>query len=185
MDLDKIKQDLAKKKTDLIKANNDPSTAPSPFLQSQKQDLDETMADVDLAKMLKKLEEEYTGILVKSRTFKSEEEKMAAVAAYQRQAVQILLTNILYGKEDATYWLALAAYDRGNYPSAEDYLSKRILERTPNSPWRHGAFFNLAETAEAAGQIERAAMIYQSDPEAPDAYGRLLRARWLEEKNGQ
>ncbi|MGD0653287.1 MAG: hypothetical protein ABSA16_02985 [Thermoguttaceae bacterium] len=184
-DLDKIKQDLAKTKSDLVKANNDPSVAPSPFLQSRKQDLDEKMADVDLAKMAKKLEEEYTDILIKTRQFKSEEEKTAAKTAFQRQAMQIMLTNILYGKEDATYWLALVAYDRGNYNSAEDYLSKRILEKTPNSPWRHGALFNLAQTVEADGQIERAAMIYQSDPKAPDSYGRLLRARWLQEKNGQ
>ena len=181
-DLDKIRQEVSKRKADLLKANNDPTTAPSPLLQSQKKDLDEIMADVDLAKMLKRLEEEYTGIVVKGRQFKSDEEKQAAAAALQRQALQILMTNILYGKEDATYWLALTAYDRGNYASAEDYLSKRILERTPNSPWRHGALFNLAQTAEAAGQIERAAMIYQSDAEAPDAYGRLLRARWLSEK---
>lgn len=184
-DLDKMKQDLAKKKNDLIRANNDPSAAPSPFLQSQKQELDENMADVDLAKMAKKIEDEYTNIFLKIRKFKSEEEKKIAVAAYQRQAMQILLTNIMYGKEDATYWLALAAYDCGNYSSAEDYLSKMILEKTPNTPWRHGALFNLARTVEAAGQIERAAMIYQSDPEAPDAYGRQLRARWLSEKDGQ
>jgi tetratricopeptide (TPR) repeat protein len=182
-DLDKMKQDLAKTKHDLVKANNDPSVAPSRFLQSQKQVLDEKMADVDLAKMAKKLEDEYTNILIKTRRFKSEEEKTAAKTAFQRQAMQIMVTNIRYGKEDATYWLALAAYDRGNYNSAEDYLSKRILEKMPDSPWRHGTFFNLAQTVEAAGQIERAAMIYQSDPNAPDSYGRLLRARWLLEKD--
>jgi hypothetical protein len=182
-DLDKIKQEVSKRKAELLKANNDPTTAPSPLLQGQKKELEEIMADVDLAKMLRRLEEEYIGIVTKGRQFKSDEEKNAAEAAFQRQAVEILMRNILYGKEDATYWLALAAYDRGNYASAEDYLSKRILERTPNSPWRHGALFNLAQTAEAAGQIERAAMIYQSDAEAPDAYGRLLRARWLTEKD--
>ncbi|MGA2062061.1 MAG: hypothetical protein ABSG67_16370 [Thermoguttaceae bacterium] len=184
-DLDKMKQDLAKMKNELVKANNDPSTAPSPFLQSQKQELDEKMADVNLAKMAKKLEEEYTDILIKIPKFKSEEEKKNAMAVFQRQAMHMMKTNIRYGKEDATYWLALVVFDRGNYSSAEDYLSKRILERTPNSPWRHGALFNLAQTVEAAGQIERAAMIYQSDTEAPDAYGRLLRARWLLEKDGQ
>ena len=117
--------------------------------------------------MAKKLEEEYTNILMKMPQFKSEEEKKLAKAAFQRQALQIMLTNILYGKQDATYWLALVAYDRGNYNSAEDYLSKRILEKMPNSPWRHGAFYNLAQTVEAAGQIERAAMIYQSDSGSP------------------
>jgi hypothetical protein len=65
-DLDKMKEDLAKMKNDLVKANNDPSTAPSPFLQSQKQELDEKMSDVNLAAMAKKLEEEYTNILIKN-----------------------------------------------------------------------------------------------------------------------
>jgi TolA-binding protein len=96
-----------------------------------------------------------------------------------------MLKNIMYGKQDATFWLALVAYDRGNLNSAEDYLSKRILEKMPNSPWRHGALYNLAQTVEAAGQIDRAEMIYQADPEAPDVYGRLLRARWLLEKEKQ
>jgi len=181
-DLDKMKQDLAKIKKDLTKAYNDPTAPPTPFLQSRKQELDERIADVDLAKMAKKLEEEYAGIVMKVSQFKSEEEKKLAEAAAQQQSLQILVTNILFGKQDATYWLALVAYDRGNYNSAEDYLSKRILEKMPNSTWRHGALYNLARTVEAAGQIERAAMIYQSDPEAPDTYGRQLRAHWLQEK---
>jgi hypothetical protein len=184
-DLDKMKQDLAKIKNDLVKANNDPSTPPSPFLQTRKQELDERIADVDLAQMAKKLEEEYTNILMKIPKFKSEEESKIAKAAFQWQAMQIMLKNIMYGKQDATFWLALVAYDRGNLNSAEDYLSKRILEKMPNSPWRHGALYNLAQTVEAAGQIDRAEMIYQADPEAPDVYGRLLRARWLLEKEKQ
>ena len=59
------------------------------------------------------------------------------------------------------------AYARGNYVSAEDYLSKRILAKMPNSFWRTRRIYNLARTIEATGQIERAAMIYQSDSEAP------------------
>jgi tetratricopeptide (TPR) repeat protein len=182
LDLDKIRQDLVKTRSDLIKANNDPSVAPSPFLQSRKQDLDERMANIDLAKMAKRMMEEYTGILIKTRKFRSEEEKSAAKDAFQGQAMQILFKTILFGKEDATYWLGLVAFDRGNYGMAEDYLSKMLLEKIPDSSWRHGALFNLAQTVEAAGQIDRAAMIYQADPEAPDNYGRQLRARWLLEK---
>jgi hypothetical protein len=184
-DLDKMKQDLSKIKTDLVKANNDPAAMPSPFLQSQKQELDERIADVDLAKMANKLQSEYTNLFMKLPKFKSEEESKIAKIAFQRQAMQLMLTNILFGKQDATFWLALLAYDRGNYNSAEDYLSKRILEKMPPSPWRHAALYNLAQTVEAAGQIDRAVMIYQADPDAPDAYGRQLRARWLEEKNNK
>jgi tetratricopeptide (TPR) repeat protein len=184
-DLDKMKQDLSKIKTDLVKANNDPAAMPSPFLQSQKQELDEKIADVELAKMANKIEEEYTGMLMKMARFKSEEESNNAKTAFKRQAMQIMLTNIFFGKQDATFWLALVAYERGNLNSAEDYLSKRILEKLPPSPWRHAALYNLAQTVEAAGQIDRAVMIYQSDPEAPDVYGRLLRARWLQEKKAE
>ena len=183
--LDIIKKDLTKIKSDLTKAGNEPSALPSPLLQSRKQELDEKIADVELAKMAKKLEKEYTDLLMKTPKFKSDEERGLAKAAFGQQAMQIMLMNILSGKQDATYWLALAAYERGNYTSAEDYLSKRILEKHPDSFWRHGALYNFARTAEAAGQIERAVMIYQSDSEAPDVLGRLLRARWLTEKDGQ
>jgi hypothetical protein len=169
----------------LAKANNDPSNAPSPLLHSQKQDLDERIANVDLAKMTKKMEQEFTDIAMKNARFKSEEEKNIAKEELRRQAVQILMTYILFGKQDATYWLGLAAYDRANYASSEDYLTKRILEKFPNTHWRHGSLYNLAQAVEAAGQIDRAEMIYQSDTEAPDAYGRQLRARWLQEKASQ
>ena len=49
-------------------------------------------------------------------------------------------------------------------------------------PWSNGAKYNLARTYEASGQIERAIALYQADPQAPDLLGRLLRARWLQEK---
>jgi hypothetical protein len=184
-DLDKIGQDLAKIKTDMTKAGNDPTTQPSAALQRQKRAVEERIADVELAKMVKRLQDEYAAILMKSPRFGSDEERQLAQEAFQQQALRIMLTHIVLGKQDATYWLGLIAYERGNFSSAEDYFSRRILEKFPNSPWRHGALYNFARSIESAGQIERAAMIYQSDAEAPDAYGRQLRARWLLEKNGQ
>jgi hypothetical protein len=181
-DLDKMRQDLLKRKNELTKAGNDPSVEAPRYLAGQKQDVEEKVADVDLAKMARKMEDEYANIRTKAINFKSDEEKNRVLEALRQQAMQILVANILFGKEDATYWLALVAFDRGNYSSAENYLSKMILEKSPNSPWRHGAYFNLAQIAEVSGQIERAAMYFQIDPDAPDNYGRLLRARWLQEK---
>jgi hypothetical protein len=180
--LDRMKQDLDKAKSELAKASKDPAAQPSVSLQQQKQMLDERIADVNLAQMVNRLKKEYTEILMQRSKFDSEEDKRIAQEALPQQALQIMVTNIVQGKQDATYWLALVAYQRDNYSMAEDYLSKRILEKPANSLWRHGAFYNLARSVEGAGQIERAAMIYQSDNEAPDAYGRQLRARWLEEK---
>jgi hypothetical protein len=181
-DLDKMQQDLLKLKNDLTKAGNNPTAQPSPFLHQQKQDINERMVDVDLARMGKKLEEEYTSIVMKTMQFKSEEERKAALVGLRQEALQILLVHILLGKQDATYWLGIVAYQRGNYPSAVDYFLKRTLEMHPNGLWSHGARYNLARTVEAAGEIDRAAMMYQADPDAPDVNGRQLRARWLLEK---
>lgn len=156
--LDKMKQDLAKIKSELAKANKDPTAQPSASFQQQKQTLDERIADVNLAEMVNRLKQEYSEILMKRSQFDSEEDKKLAQEAFAQQALQIMVTNILLGKQDATYWLALVASGRGNYNSAEDYLSKRILEKAPDSLLRHvrhGAFYNLARTVEDAGQIER------------------------------
>jgi hypothetical protein len=180
--LDKIKKDLAKVRSDMNKAGNDPTAAPPPMLTQQKAAVDNDITNVELAKMTKRLQDEYTEMAMKIAKFKSEEEKNLAKEYFQQRALQMMMRNIDDGKQDATYWLGLLTFERGNYNSAEDYFSKRILEKFPKSLWRDGAFYNLALTLEAAGEIERAVMIYQSDPEAPDHYGRQLRARWLQEK---
>jgi hypothetical protein len=184
-ELDKRQRELTKIKSDLVKANNDPSTPPSRLSQQVKADVDDKMADIDLAKTVKKLEEEYTNFVVKMTRFQSKEEETAAKADFQRQALQMMLVNILQGKQDATYWLGLIAYQRGNYNSAIDYLLKRTLEMHPDGPWGNGARYNLALAVEASGEIDRAVMMYQSDPDAPDLLGRLLRAKWLGEKEGK
>ena len=84
------------------------------------------------------------------------------------------------GKEDATYWLALAADDRGNHPSAEDYLSSGSW-KDPQSMAAWG-FFDLAETAEAAGQIETRGHDLPVRPRGPRRLRPPAPRRWLEEK---
>ncbi|HEY4760171.1 MAG TPA: hypothetical protein VIH42_06295, partial [Thermoguttaceae bacterium] len=183
-ELDRLRQNLTKIKTDLAKAGNDPSAQPSPLIQQKKQEMDERLENLALAKMVKKLEEEYSEVVMKTLQFNSEEEKKLTRERLNQEALRLMLVYILLGKQDATYWLGLIAYERGNYNSATDYLLKRTLEKSAEGgPWSHGARYNLARTVEAAGETQRAAMMYQADPDAPDLLGRLLRARWLQEKN--
>jgi tetratricopeptide (TPR) repeat protein len=84
-------------------------------------------------------------------------------------------------KHDASYWLGLIAYERRNYKSATDFFVKRTIDVDPNSPWRAGAYYNLARAYEALGQTKDAISFYR-DIESPQRTGNLLRARWLEEK---
>jgi hypothetical protein len=83
-------------------------------------------------------------------------------------------------KEDASYWLGLASFDRGMYPAAVDYFSQRTLSASPDGPWTAGATYNLARSYEALGQQENAVQAYRND-ESPQRHGNLLRAKWLEE----
>jgi hypothetical protein len=85
----------------------------------------------------------------------------------------------LRGKQDASYWLGLIAYQRQNYPSAIDYFTKRTLLFTPDGPWSDGARYNLARTFEAVGDVERAVLQYESNESSPGYLGDLLRAKWL------
>jgi hypothetical protein len=92
----------------------------------------------------------------------------------------------LRGKQDASYWLGLIAYQRANYPTAIDYFTTRTLLATPNGPWSDGARYNLARTFEAMGDPERAILQYANNAGSPGALGDLLRAKWLKaEKNAK
>ena len=88
----------------------------------------------------------------------------------------------LRGKQDASYWLGLIAYQRGNYPVAIDYFARRTLEFMPSGPWSDGARYNLARTFEASGEPERAILQYDSNADSPGYLGDLLRAKWLKQK---
>ncbi|MCE5267315.1 MAG: hypothetical protein LLG00_05465 [Planctomycetaceae bacterium] len=82
------------------------------------------------------------------------------------------------GKQDATYWLALIAYERGKHDAAIDYLTNRTRPSliSAESLWARGARYNLGRTYEASGQIDKAIAVYRNGP-----YGDLLRAKWLAE----
>jgi len=87
---------------------------------------------------------------------------------------------ILQAKQDASYWLGLMALEQKNYASAIDYLATRTLAAFPGTPWTPGAKYNLARVFEAQGQPLKAAQLYRENADAPQGYGDVLRARWLE-----
>jgi hypothetical protein len=96
-----------------------------------------------------------------------------SLADQQKQILQ-------WAKQDASYWLGLLNFERGKYPTAIDYLAKRTVEAVPNSPWAHGAIYNLGRCYEASGEPEVAIKLYTADTESPAFAGNLLRAKWLQ-----
>lgn len=83
-------------------------------------------------------------------------------------------------KQDASYWLALVAFERGQYDAAVNHLQKRTLDASPGGPWTDGARYNLGRAYEAKGELDRAIAIYESD-QSPQQHGNRLRARRLRE----
>jgi len=90
-------------------------------------------------------------------------------------------------KQHASYWLGVAALERAErehrrelYDTAIDYFVERTLAATPDGPWTHGAYYNLARTYEALGQTDKACETYRQDESTPQHHGNVLRARWLE-----
>jgi tetratricopeptide (TPR) repeat protein len=95
------------------------------------------------------------------------------------QESQKALQNLRTSKQDASYWLGLIAFERGNPTTAEDYFLKRTLEPSPDGPWTPGAWYNLGRTYETLGQADQAIEAYRND-ESPQRHGSLLKARRLE-----
>jgi tetratricopeptide (TPR) repeat protein len=87
-------------------------------------------------------------------------------------------------KEDASYWLGIIAFERGNYDTAADYFARRTLAAHPKGPWTWGAQYNLARTYEAQQRTDEAIEIYQAS-QSPQRYGNLLRARELQKQSKQ
>lgn len=113
-------------------------------------------------------------------------------------------------KLDASYWLALVAYERGRFDVAIEHLTKRVLApadqpaggAAPDANaaaapgdgpgatadtaaadklrWRNGALYLLARAHEALGHADQAVAAYQATA-GPQRPGNLLRARWLKE----
>jgi hypothetical protein len=54
-------------------------------------------------------------------------------------------------KENASYWLGLMAFDRGEYGVSIDFLDKRLQKISPDTIWRPGAAYNLGRAYEARG----------------------------------
>ena len=90
----------------------------------------------------------------------------------------------IWGKQDASYWSGLIAYQRGSYAAAIDYFMNRTLLAYPDGPWTDGARYNLARSYEASGDTQRAILQYGSNDASPGYLGDLLRAKWLREKGG-
>ncbi|MCA9229392.1 MAG: hypothetical protein KDA57_01965 [Planctomycetales bacterium] len=86
-------------------------------------------------------------------------------------------------KGDASYWLGLLSYDRGNFEIAVDWLGRRTLEAEPAGDWASGARYNLARTYEKLGKIDEAIHLLQAD-NSPQRHGNLLRARTLQQSAG-
>jgi hypothetical protein len=82
-------------------------------------------------------------------------------------------------KEDATYWLGLAMLAEGQFPAAEDYLSRMTLEASPDSRWTDAARINLAAALIGLGRPADAASLLLEDG-SPQRFGSRLEARKLQ-----
>ena len=98
-----------------------------------------------------------------------------------RAQVVALVALLTTSKEDASYWLGLVAFERGDYDTAIDYFQKRTLDASPKGPWTAGARYNLGRSYEAQGKSAEAVRQYEAG-QSPQRPGNLLRARWLKER---
>jgi hypothetical protein len=96
---------------------------------------------------------------------------------YDQQLRQIQ-AMLRMGKRTATYWLSLLQADDGRIETAENWISKRVLDEEQESYWVPAARYNLARLAETLGEPERAIELYKRDGE-PQEHGNRIRARLL------
>jgi len=114
--------------------------------------------------------------------------QMARLSNQQLQSAQMTqdaLTAYILAKLNASFWLGLIAAHENNARSAIDYFETRTLGVAPNSPWTHGAKYNLARVYEASGRAPEAIKLYRADTRSPCYHGNVLRARWLESLAGK
>jgi hypothetical protein len=128
----------------------------------------------------RKLVEKYT----QDQNELSKEEALRRQSLLREEAAKIIqrVEFINLGKQDATYWLGLTAYERGNYSAANYYLYNRTLEVWPRGMWARGARYNYARSVEAGGDFDKAISLFHLDEAAEDYAGQLLRAQWLQER---
>ncbi len=123
------------------------------------------------------------------RKIVAQEEKRIAQMPEDRRAAEIAQIEALINlqvqlaqrtKLDATYWLALVAYEREKYASARHYLEERVLPVDADRAWTAAARYNLGRVLERLGNVPAAIEVYRSD--APDLVrpAMLLRAQWLQ-----
>lgn len=84
-------------------------------------------------------------------------------------------------KHDASYWLGIVAFERGDFETAIDYFQRRTLEAWPDGPWTDAATYNLARTYEAQDRLDEAVELYEQD-DFPQSLGNKLRARSLQKE---
>ena len=77
-------------------------------------------------------------------------------------------------KQNASFWLGLIAFDRGEFHVAVDYFDQRVLSAFPDSIWTSAARYNLGRSYEAQarqnGQAElweKAVGVYHSVQDSP------------------
>jgi tetratricopeptide (TPR) repeat protein len=110
------------------------------------------------------------------------------MAAHERRVanLQFLMRRT---KENASLWLGLMAYDRGAYDVSIDFLERRLLQLTPDTPWQATALYNLGRAYEARGHqqndpadLQQARQRYESVVDSPLAAACQLRARALQQE---
>ena len=100
--------------------------------------------------------------------------EMVAASVAGLKAIAVL------ARQDASYWLGLAAFEQGKYDMASDYFSVRTLAASPDGPWTPGAKYNLGRVYEAQKNYLRAIQQYRGTAGSAQSYGDQLRAQWLE-----
>jgi hypothetical protein len=91
--------------------------------------------------------------------------------------------DVLRGvKQDASYWLGLVSFERGQYQPAINHLANRTLKSFPNGQWVNGARYNLGRSYEEVEDYVAAVEQYEADT-SPQRYGNLLRAKQLREQH--
>lgn len=123
------------------------------------------------------------------RKIVAQEEKRIAQMPEDRRAAEIAQIEALINlqvqlaqrtKLDATYWLALVAYEREKYASAKHYLEERVLPVDADRTWTAAARYNLGRVLERLGNVPAAIEVYRSDAPGLARPAMLLRAQWLQ-----
>ena len=109
-----------------------------------------------------------------SKPAASREAELVAASIANRRATAVL------AKQNASYWLGLAAFEQGNFPMARDYFTTKTLEPYPDGPWTAGARYNLGRIYQAQKEYPRAIEQYRGNARFAQSFGEQLRAQWLE-----